>query len=194
MKKFLTPIQGEPVMTLFPTPDNTLCLVVDIQERLMPVMHGGAHMIAQTRMLLSGLQALAVPVLITEQYPKGLGQTLAEIRELAQHAPVFEKTRFSACTSEVNATLDARGAHHVIVVGAESHVCVLQTALELHQQGRRVHLPADCVASRHLTHKKNAVRQMSEAGIVITNTESLLFQLLGDAKHPAFKTISNLVR
>lgn len=181
-------------MTLFPSPDNTLCLIVDIQERLMPVLHGGAHMIAQTRMLLAGLQALGVPALISEQYPKGLGHTLPEIRELAEHAPVFEKTRFSACIADINAAIEARGARHIIVVGAESHVCVLQTALELQHNGRRVHLPADCVASRHLTHKKNAVRQMSEAGIVITNTESLLFQLLGDAKHPAFKTISNLVR
>lgn len=180
--------------SVFPQVDNTLCLIVDMQQRLLPALHGAPSMVAQTRLLLQGLQTLGVALLATEQYPKGLGATVPEIADFLDTAPRVEKTRFSACTPEVNAALDARGARHIIVVGAESHVCVLQTVLELRHGGRQVHVPADCVASRHLPHKELALRQMREAGVIITSPESLLFQLLGDAQHPAFKTISNLVR
>ena len=180
--------------SIFPQPDNTLCLIVDMQERLLPALHGAPSMVAQTRVLLQGLQALGVALAVTEQYPQGLGKTVAEVDAFLDTAPRFAKTRFSAYSTEVEALLNAQGVRHVIVVGAESHVCVLQTVLELQQGGRQVHVPADCVASRHLPHKELALRQMREAGAVITSPESLLFQLLGDAKHPAFKTIANLVR
>lgn len=177
--------------TLFPQVDNTVCLIVDIQERLQPVVHGGQEMLAQCVLLLQGLQALGVRVVVSEQYPQGLGKTVPELQPFLDNVQVFEKTRFSACTPEIMAAVDAK---HVIVMGAEAHICVLQTALELQQHGRQVHLPAECVASRQLRHKENALVQMREAGVIITNPESLLFQLLGDAKHQVFKTISNLVR
>lgn len=180
--------------TLFPQPDNTVCLVVDMQERLLPVLHGGPHLIAQSRLLLQGLQRLGVGVVVSEQYPKGLGHTVSDLQSVLDNAPVFEKTRFSACTPDIMAALDAQGTRHVIVIGAETHICVLQTALELQRLGRQVHVPADCVASRHLPNKDNALWQMREAGVIISNPESLLFQLLGDAQHPAFKDLSNLVR
>lgn len=180
--------------TLFPQPDNTVCLIVDMQERLLPVLHDEQRMLAQTHLLLQGLQALGVKIVVSEQYPKGLGKTVAALHPYVQNAAVYEKTRFSACTPEILAALDARGARHVIVIGAEAHICVLQTVLELQHAGRQVHVPADCVASRAPAHKEDALRQMHAAAAVITNPESVLFQLLGDAKHPAFKAVSHLVR
>ena len=113
------------------TADNTVCIVVDIQERLVPALHHADAAIERSRVLLQGLQALAEPIVVTEQYPKGLGHTVAAIKLLLGDAvPLFEKTRFSALTDEVAAEIKRLGAQNVILVGAEAHVCMLQTVLD----------------------------------------------------------------
>lgn len=173
---------------------NTACIVVDIQERLTPALSGGGEMIEKSRLLLQGLQALDVPLLITEQYPKGLGATVPAVKLLLGDAPVVEKTRFSAVMPEVSAFLKQHGAKNVVLVGAEAHVCMLQTVLDLRAEGYKVYVPFECTASRQPANKENALQQMSEAGAVVSNVESVLFQLLGDAKHAAFKTVSKLIQ
>lgn len=184
----------ECVMKLFPRPDNTACIVVDIQERLMPVLHRAADMEARSLVLLQGLLALEVPLLATEQYPKGLGGTVPAVAALLAGVPVFEKTRFSALIPEVLEALKARGAENVVLAGAEAHICMLQTALDLRAAGFGVYVPYDCTTSRDPANKENALRQMAAAGAVVSNVESVLFQLLGDARHPAFKTVSKLIQ
>ncbi|UOO81723.1 isochorismatase family protein [Uruburuella testudinis] len=173
---------------------NTVCIVVDIQERLTPALHDAQSMIERSRVLLQGLQALEVPLLVTEQYPKGLGPTVPAIKLLLGAAPVFEKTRFSAFIDEVAAALQQHGAENVILVGAEAHVCMLQTALDLRAGGYAVYVPSECTTSRSLVNRVNALEQMAAAGVVVSNVESVLFQLLGDAKHAAFKTVSKLIQ
>lgn len=173
--------------------DNTVALVVDIQERLLPVLHESGDFVANSVKLLTGLRALDVPVLITEQYPKGLGATAADVKTAAGDAPVFEKTRFSAYTDEVAAAIKAHHAENIVLLGCETHICVLQTVLALQLWGLNVYLPQECVASRTPANKKNGLRQCLAAGAVVSNIESVLFQLLRDAKHPAFKTISKLI-
>ncbi|QEY23643.1 isochorismatase family protein [Neisseria animalis] len=174
--------------------ENTLCIVVDIQERLLPALYEAEKMVERSRIVLQGLQALGVPLVATEQYPKGLGKTTAAVQLLLGDAPVFEKTRFSAVIDEVAAVLAAKNIRNVILLGAEAHVCMLQTVLDLRAKGLAVYVPFDCTTSRHPDNKANALQQMRDAGAVVSNSESVLFQLLGDAKHPAFKTVSKLIQ
>lgn len=174
--------------------NNTECIVVDLQERIVPVLHASEVMLQSCGILLKGLNKLNVPLMATEQYPRGVGKTIPQIAELLGNAPVFEKTRFSAYTNEIEKKLANRQVKNVILIGAETHICMLQTVFDLLNAGIGVHVPFECTSSRKLQNKENALRQMRDAGAVIDNVESVLFQLLQDAKHEAFKEISALIR
>lgn len=174
--------------------DNTVCIVIDIQERLTPVLADAETMVERSRILLQGLQAIGIPLLATEQYPKGLGHTIPAIRLLLDGVPIFEKTLFSAFLPEIKEALKKYHAENVILIGAEAHVCMLQTALDMRSAGLNVYIPFECTTSRAPANKANALKQMQAAGVVVSNVESLLFQLLEDAKHPAFKTVSKLIQ
>lgn len=174
--------------------DNTACLIVDIQERLTPALHEAERFTAACTLLIQGLHALGIPMMATEQYPQGLGTTLPEIKSLLPDTPFVEKTRFSAVLPETEDFIRRHNAQNIVLIGAETHICMLQTALDLRAQGLNVYIPAECAASRNPANKTNGLEQMRAAGITVGNGESLLFALLRDAKHPAFKTISKLVR
>lgn len=175
--------------------EQTLCIVVDIQERLLPALHNADAMVERSRIVIQGLQAIGVPLAVTEQYPKGLGKTTPAVQLLLDDTvPVFEKTRFSAVIDEITALLAQKAVKNVILVGAEAHVCMLQTVQDLRAQGLNVYVPADCTTSRDPANKENALQQMRDLGAVVSNSESVLFQLLADAKHPAFKTVSKLIQ
>ena len=105
-----------------------------------------------------------------------------------------KKTQFSAFLPEIQEILRKNDIKNIILVGAEAHICMLQTALDLKAQGYAVSLPFECTASRTTANRDNGLAQMSRQGIIVSNVESILFQLLGDAKHPAFKTISKLIQ
>ena len=176
-------------------PKNTLCLIVDIQERLLPALSGADEMLERCRLLIQGLTALDVPFAVTEQYPKGLGNTVSAVSLLLpEGTPVVEKTQFSAFLPEIQEILRKNDIKNVILMGAEAHICMLQTALDLKAQGYAVSLPFECTASRTTANRDNGLAQLSRQGIIISNVESILFQLLGDAKRPAFKTISKLIQ
>ena len=174
--------------------DNTACLIVDIQERLTPALHEAERFTAACTLLIRGLHALGIPMMATEQYPQGLGTTLPEIKSLLPDTPFVEKTRFSAVLPETEDFIRRHNAQNIVLIGAETHICMLQTALDLHAQGLNAYIPAECAASRNPANKTNGLEQMRAAGVTVGNGESLLFALLRDAKHPAFKTISKLVR
>ncbi|HFC6351645.1 TPA: isochorismatase family protein [Neisseria elongata] len=174
--------------------DNTACLIVDIQERLTPALHEAERFTAACTLLIQGLHALGIPMMATEQYPQGLGTTLPEIKSLLPDTPFVEKTRFSAVLPETEDFIRRHNAQNIVLIGAETHICMLQTALDLRAQGLNVYIPAECAASRNPANKSNGLEQMRAAGVTVGNGESLLFALLRDAKHPAFKTISKLVR
>ncbi|QMT32105.1 isochorismatase family protein [Alysiella filiformis] len=173
---------------------NTLLLVVDIQQRLLPVLHDKDNWLSNNKKIITGLNALGVKAVMTEQYPKGLGSTLDSIRALLPETPVFEKTRFSAMIDDVAQYIITQNIENVIVIGCETHVCVLQTVLDLRDKNLNVYVPHECVTSRTLDNKNNALMQIQAAGAVVSNIESLLFHLMKDAQHPAFKTISQLVK
>ncbi|SMF95320.1 Nicotinamidase-related amidase [Methylomagnum ishizawai] len=178
--------------------DDSVLVVVDLQIRLLAAMAEAdrAHLVKHTETLLQAAGALEIPVLYTEQYPKGLGPTVpALVERLPAMALCFEKTAFSCCAAEgFLSALKASGRGQVVLVGQEVHVCVLQTALELLALGFRVFVVEDGVCSRAQGHKHNALARLREAGAVVTNVESVLFEWLRDAAHPEFKTISQWVR
>jgi nicotinamidase-related amidase len=171
--------------------DASVLLLIDVQERLAAAMPPPAleMLIRNGRLLLAAAARLGVPVLVTEQYPKGLGRTVPELAEaVPAGAARAEKTCFSA------AGMEAGGRRQAILAGMESHVCVLQSALEFSAAGREVFVVEDACCSRTPENHANAMRRMRAAGVVVTNTESVLFEWLRDARHEHFKAISALLR
>jgi len=170
---------------------DSVLIVVDLQERLSAAMPAAERdlAIANTRLLLTAASRLGVPVLLTEQYPKGLGPTVGPVAEaLPAGATRREKTCFSG------AALDQSGRSQAILAGMESHVCILQSALELIETGRQVFVVEDACCSRAAPNHANAMERMRAGGVVVTNTESVLFEWLRDARHEHFKAISALLR
>jgi nicotinamidase-related amidase len=177
--------------------DHPVLVVVDVQERLFNAMDAERRddMVANVKILASAARRLEVPVLVTEQYPKGLGRTLPELRTLLGDTPPFEKTAFSCAGAD--GFLDrvrALRAEHVILTGIEAHVCVLLTALDLLGRGLRVSVVADAVCSRRPANLEIGLAQARQAGAVVTATETVVFQLLGGADSDAFRELSKLLR
>lgn len=178
--------------------ENSLLLIVDIQTKLVSVMPEGAaeDMIENSNRLITAAQLLNIPILMTEQYPQGLGSTVDALKtKLDSKVIRLEKTQFSCCAANhFNSTLQATERKQIIIVGQEAHVCILQTALELIQQGYQVHIVEDAVCSRKAEHKFYALQRMQQQGAIINNFESVLFEWLKDSRHQHFATISQLLR
>lgn len=173
---------------------DSLVLVVDIQDRLKPAMYNGERVVKNTKIILESAKILNIPVLFTEQYPKGLGKTLPEIIGIQENPEVFEKNSFSGCTDLLNDKLKELGKKKIIVVGMEAHVCVFQTCRDLLLNGYDVHVVKDAVASRERLNYRNALGNMREMGAVINNTETILFDLLKKAGTDEFKVISKMIK
>jgi len=177
--------------------DKAVLVVIDVQEKLCLAMDGKVlHKLTKNiGILLESALELNVPILITEQYVKGLGPTLAELKEKAGAADCFEKMAFSCCGSdEFVKKLKETGRTQVIITGMETHVCVLQTVIELRDAGFDVHVVKDALMSRCKRNWQTAIEAMTLTGAVPTCTESVLFQLLKVAGTDAFKKLSKLVR
>jgi nicotinamidase-related amidase len=168
---------------------DSALVVVDIQERLAAVMPARAAVVRATGILLDAAALLGIPVLVSEQYPKGLGATVPEVAgKLPKGATRVGKTAFSACGALPLTRPQA------VIAGMEAHVCVLQTALEMAAAGREVFVVADAVCSRSEANYANALTRMQAAGVVVTNLESVLFEWLRDAAHEQFRAVSKLIR
>jgi len=172
---------------------SSALLIIDAQDRLMAAMPRRDITEARVARMARGAGVLSVPVVLTEQYPKGLGRTAPAVLEAAGGAPVFEKTSFN-CLDEDGVEQALKGRSHVMLAGAEAHICVLQTCLALLRSGRCVHVLGDCVASRSPSDKRAALATMRQAGAVVTTSEAALFQILGGAGAPEFKSVSALVK
>lgn len=174
--------------------EESLILVIDIQDRLKGAMEQGDRVVKNTKILLEASKLMDVPVLFTEQYPKGLGHTAEEILEVLGEVEVFEKSSFTGCIDGVNSRLHDLGRKKIIIVGMETHVCVLQTCRDLISKGYTVHIAKDGVASRTRENYKNALGMMRDMGAVISNTETILFDLLKRAGTEEFKFISKMIK
>jgi nicotinamidase-related amidase len=171
---------------------SVLCLI-DLQEKLMPAIAGGDEVVANAGRLLAAAEELGVPVLSTEQYPKGLGPTVPDLARPDGAHQVVAKMTFDSCRAP--GVMDGLPpGHHIVVAGAEAHVCVLQTALGLLERSRRVFVVADAVGSRRPENKEAALRRLERAGAEVVTTEMVIFEWLGSAEHPAFKAVIALVK
>tara|TARA_R110002072_G_scaffold303123_1_gene494719 strand:- start:154061 stop:154627 length:567 start_codon:yes stop_codon:yes gene_type:complete len=174
--------------------DESRLLIIDMQEKILPVINGQEVVLTNCLKLIEAANILEVPATATEQYPKGLGSTVTEIAERLPNRP--EKIEFSClnCLDWNSSASDPEGRFKVVVAGIESHVCVLQTVLDLLSQGFRVFVAADAVGSRKPLDREIALQRMASSGAVITTTESVLFEWCERAGTPEFKQISRLVR
>lgn len=175
--------------------DDAAVLVVDIQERLAAAMTERERVIPNVGHLIAAANLLGVPVLLTEQYPKGLGPTVPELRAALEPAEPIVKMTFDCCGEPTFLpALEKTDRSAVIVCGMEAHICVLQTVLGLLATGMAVHVAADAVCSRNPENARTALELQRDAGAVITCTETVLFQLLGRAGTPEFKAIQARIR
>lgn len=171
-------------------------VIVDMQVKLAPAMELAA-MQAVTKncaILLQAANLMQVSTLVTEQYPQGLGETMPELRQHLFGTKPIAKTTFSACAAPTFKQQLHADKSQIVLTGMEAHICVLQTALDLLQANKQVFMVEDAIISRNFSNKVNAIARLRDAGCVITNTESVLFEWLGNANHEAFKAISKLIK
>ncbi len=169
-------------------------IVVDVQEKLLPLVHGWRSVLVNIVKLVKAAKILRIPIVATEQYPKGLGRMVKELSELLEAQPL-EKTTFS-CFGAPGFEEEIRrlSARELIIAGIEAHVCILQTALDALRRGYRVVVPADAVGSRRELDWRIALERMRAWGVDVVTAEMLIFELLRDAARPEFKDILKLVK
>ncbi len=173
--------------------EDTVLLMIDIQEKLVPAIHNGDQIVEKNRILLTAMKELDMKVVHTEQYPRGLGGTLPQLAALISSEP-HEKIMFSAYNDAVRNDIFSSGKKNIIVTGMEAHVCIFQTVRALLDGSYNVHVLMDGVGSRTYDNYKNALDIMHEMGAVITNTETVLFDFIKTSGTPDFKMISRLVK
>lgn len=171
--------------------EEAIALIVDYQEKLVPVMKENELLIYHSQILLQGLKILGVPMILTQQYTKGLGTTVKDITDAAEKTDYVEKISFSAYE---NVKEMIAGKRFVIVCGIESHICVLQTVIDLAGAGYIPVVVEDCISSRKKHDKKIALERMKQEGAIVTTSESILFELLREAGTETSKKIQRLVK
>ena len=175
--------------------ENTVGLIIDIQERLFPVMYEKEKLQETTKILIDGLQKLEIPLLLTQQYSKGLGETIPEIKSKITSFEPIEKRAFSCCDEpSLTQKLSELKAKNIIICGIEAHVCVLQTAVDLKDAGFKPIVVMDCVSSRKVENIELAKERFRFEGILMASMESILFELTRSSATSEFKAISKLVK
>jgi len=177
------------------TAAHSCLLVIDIQQRLLPAIAEPELVTGNTAVLMRAAQRLSVPVLLSEQYPRGLGPTVEQVAEFVPAGTTVAKEHFS-CWSEPawRERFEGIARDQAVICGMESHVCVMQTALDLLSAGRRVFVVADAVSSRHVDSKARALDRMRDAGAAIVTTEMVVFEWLERAGTAEFKDLSALIK
>ncbi|MBI1335898.1 MAG: isochorismatase family protein [Phycisphaera sp.] len=176
-------------------PDSCALLVVDMQEKLLPAMHEPDRVLQRVGVLVDGFRVLNKPIIVTEQYPRGLGRTVPQLRDrLPQGTLPGEKLKFSACIEPVRKQLSDKMVRSVVVCGIEAHVCVLQTCLDLANLGFVVFVAHDAVSSRKAIDRDTALRRLEQAGVVPTTAESVLLELVHEAGTDAFKSVLPIIK
>lgn len=177
------------------TKEDTAGLIIDIQERLYPAMNEKETLLRNCKILIEGLHHLNVPMMVSQQYTKGLGETLPEVKSLIPDFEYFEKKDFSCFdVPEIRGKLISLNARNVIICGIESHVCVLQTAIDLKEAGLNPIVVMDCVSSRTAENLELAKERFRQEEIMMASYESILFELTRAAGTDEFKAISKLVK
>lgn len=178
------------------TSENTLCLVIDIQEKLLPAVEKKEDVLENNVKLLNCFQHLSVPCIITEQYRKGLGETVSAIKEAAgEESPIMEKMTFSAyLTPEIKEKIKESGRKNIVITGIEAHVCVLQSLIDLQNDGFQTMLVTDCISSRQKKDKKGAIQRAVFEGGIVTTYEAIVFELMQAGGTDTFKQVMKFVK
>jgi nicotinamidase-related amidase len=175
--------------------DDALLVIIDIQTKLLNVIFEKERLVSACRKLIQAAKLLDVPMVMTEQYPKGMGPTDPQIMEILEDVGALEKLSFSCCgVDEFNEKIAGFGKKQMVVIGIEAHVCVLQTVHDLLHQGYSVYVPYDAVSSRKESDYTNALARMRRAGAVIGSVESAVFELLERAGTRLFREVSRLIK
>lgn len=178
-------------------PDKCVLFICDVQEKFKPSIAHFKTVVDNIRKMLEAANILGMPVVATEQYPNGLGRMVEEISSILPEK-TFVKYKFSMMVPDVDARLESlkqeKSVDTVILSGIETHVCIISTCLDLIQRGFTVHVVADAVSSRSQTDRHFALRRMEQQGAHVTTMESVVLNLIGDAKHPNFKQIQSLIK
>lgn len=175
--------------------NNVFLSLIDMQERLFPHMYQKEELQENCIKLIKGLKVLGVPIVVNEQYKKGLGETIEPLKEALGEYNEYEKTSFSCCATETTKShIDTLGKKYALVAGIESHICVLQSALDFVKNGYETYVIANCVSSRNPKDLEFALRRLENEGAKLATTESILFEMIGGARHESFKEISKIIK
>lgn len=175
--------------------DRSVLIVIDVQERLFPAMHEGAQFLRNTEILMQAADRLGVPMIVTEQYPDGIGPTIAPVAALASPGSVVEKITFSATGSDAfERRLAELEREEPVVCGIEAHVCVLQTALSLRERGSKIWMVRDAITSRRPESAEAGRERAAEAGIGLVTAEMVVFEWLRRADTPVFRELLALIK
>lgn len=175
--------------------EDTIAICVDYQEKLMPAINEAQEVLRKTEILVKGLRALNVPIIVTQQYTKGLGETVEPVKSALGEYEPFDKSEFDGTQNPaIKAAVDKAGRKNVLVFGAETHICALQTAIGLKEAGYNPMMVDDCCGSRTKADKESGLRRAMCEGISISCCETVLFELVGKAVGDGFKTVSKLVK
>lgn len=173
---------------------ETAVICIDIQEKLVNMLKNSAEIAQNSTKLMKAAAILEIDTIITEQYPKGLGSTIEEIKNI-KNFKTIEKTSFSALqTEEFKNEFEKINAKNVVIFGIETHICVYQTVIDLLEKGYSVYVISDCSSSRAVFNHKTALELMKQKGANITTLEIVLFDFLKSSKHPNFKEIQGLIK
>ncbi len=174
---------------------QSVLLIIDVQEKLLPVMSEVSGLLMSITKLVQGMQILEIPIIVTEQYSRGLGATVSEIRKLIPDIEAVEKRSFSCCINEkFMSVLNQLNRKQVLVSGIETHVCVYQTCIDLLEEGFDVFLIVDAVSSRKQDDKDLAVRVLEKEGVQLRSVEMALFELIKTSQHKQFKELSTIIK
>jgi nicotinamidase-related amidase len=165
-------------------------LVIDLQERLLPAIHDHERVLNHVIWMIRVAQRIGVPVAAVEQYPEGLGSTVRSVRDLLPAGAITPKNHFSGVAAQCLSRLPGSDRAQIVLIGTETHVCLLQTALELLEEGKEIYVVADAVGSRHEADRDLALARMRQEGARIVSREMVAFEWLGEAGTPLFREVS----
>jgi nicotinamidase-related amidase len=176
--------------------EKSQLIVIDVQEKLSAAMPQEVlnKMIKRIELLITASHGLDIPYICTEQYPKGLGKTLPQMQSFLSQAKYVEKTSFDCTADPIFSRYLVRTRPQIFLLGMETHICVLQTALSLIAKGKEVFIIEDAIVSRNILNKQNALSRLRQAGCIVTNAESVIFEWIKSSNHDLFKTLAPLIK
>jgi len=176
--------------------EKSQLVIIDMQEKLSAAMPQEVlnKVVKRVELLVTASHGLDIPFICTEQYPKGLGKTLPQMQSFLTQAKYVEKTAFDCTADPIFSRYLVRTRPQIFLMGMETHICVLQTALSLIGKGKEVFVIEDAIISRNILNKQNALGRLRQAGCIVTNTESVIFEWIKSADHDLFKTLAPLIK